>query len=39
MASALPVSIDRISRWAKLAESRCILLAPITAVINKQKSG
>jgi polysaccharide deacetylase 2 family uncharacterized protein YibQ len=32
-ASALPVSIDRIQRWAKAAESRGITLIPITAVV------
>jgi uncharacterized protein len=36
-ASALPVSIDRIARWAKTAESRGILLVPITAVAVKAK--
>ena len=33
LAGALPVSIDRIARWAKAAESRGILLVPITAVV------
>jgi polysaccharide deacetylase 2 family uncharacterized protein YibQ len=37
-ASALPVSIDRIARWAKAAESRGILLVPITAVVTKAGS-
>ena len=32
-AGALPVSIDRISRWIKAAESRGIQLVPITAVV------
>ena len=37
-ATALPVSIDRIKRWAKAAEARGILLVPISAVANKPKS-
>jgi polysaccharide deacetylase 2 family uncharacterized protein YibQ len=37
MASALPVSIDRIAKWAKAAEGRGILLVPISAVA-KQKT-
>jgi polysaccharide deacetylase 2 family uncharacterized protein YibQ len=38
VASALPVSIDRIAKWAKAAEGRGLLLVPITAVSNKAKS-
>jgi polysaccharide deacetylase 2 family uncharacterized protein YibQ len=38
MASALPVSIERIAKWAKAAESRGVLLVPISAVSNKAKS-
>ena len=38
MASALPVSVERIARWAKTAESRGVLLVPITAVVAKAKS-
>ena len=38
IASALPVSIERIARWAKAAESRGILLVPISAVAIKPKS-
>lgn len=34
-ASALPVTIDRIAAWAKAAESRGIVLVPITAVAAK----
>ena len=30
IASALPVSIDEIAKWAKAAESRGLLLVPIT---------
>ncbi len=32
MASALPVSIDRLAAWAKAAESRGLLLVPISAI-------
>jgi uncharacterized protein len=32
MASALPVSIERIANWAKTAEARGLLLVPISAV-------
>jgi len=38
MASALPVSIDRIGIWAKALESRGILLAPLTTAMLKSKS-
>ena len=38
VASALPVSIERIAKWAKAAESRGVLLVPITAAIAKAKS-
>jgi polysaccharide deacetylase 2 family uncharacterized protein YibQ len=38
VASALPVSIERIAKWAKAAESRGVLLVPITAVVAKAKS-
>src|SRR5262249_44819953 len=37
-AGALPVSIDRIVRWAKAAESRGVVLVPITAAVAKAKS-
>ena len=37
MASALPVSIDRIAKWAKSAAGRGLLLVPITAVSAKGK--
>ena len=37
IASALPVSIDHIAKWAKAAESRGLLLIPITAVAAKAK--
>ena len=35
IAGALPVAIERIAKWAKAAESRGILLVPISAVANK----
>jgi uncharacterized protein len=38
VASALPVSIERIAKWAKAAEARGVLLVPISAVSNKAKS-
>jgi polysaccharide deacetylase 2 family uncharacterized protein YibQ len=37
-ASALPASIERIAHWAKAAESRGIVLVPISAVALKPKS-
>jgi uncharacterized protein len=37
IASALPVSIAQIAKWAKSAESRGLLLVPITAVALKEK--
>jgi uncharacterized protein len=37
MSSALPVSIEHISKWARAAESRGLLLVPITAVAVKAK--
>jgi polysaccharide deacetylase 2 family uncharacterized protein YibQ len=37
-AGALPVSVDRISRWIKAAESRGIQLVPISAVVARAKS-
>jgi polysaccharide deacetylase 2 family uncharacterized protein YibQ len=38
VASAVPVSIERIAQWAKTAESRGIVLVPISAVAIKPKS-
>ena len=38
VASALPVSIDRIVRWAKGAEARGITLVPVTAAALKPRS-
>src|ERR1700761_1476388 len=37
IASALPVSIERIAKWAKAAAARGLLLVPITAVAMKRK--
>ena len=37
IASALPVSLEHIGKWAKAAESRGLLLVPITAVVMKEK--
>jgi polysaccharide deacetylase 2 family uncharacterized protein YibQ len=38
VASALPITIDRIARWAKAAEARGVQLVPITAVVAKTRS-
>jgi polysaccharide deacetylase 2 family uncharacterized protein YibQ len=38
MASALPVSIDRIATWAKALESRGVMLVPLTTAMLKSKS-
>ena len=38
VATALPVSIARIAKWAKTAESRGFLLVPISAAIAKPKT-
>ena len=37
-ASALPVTIDRVSQWIKSADARGITLVPISAVANRAKS-
>ena len=37
-AAALPVTIDRIAKWAKTVSSRGIVLLPITATVFKPKS-
>jgi polysaccharide deacetylase 2 family uncharacterized protein YibQ len=37
-ASALPISIDRISSWARVLEGRGILLVPLTTAMQKSKS-
>jgi polysaccharide deacetylase 2 family uncharacterized protein YibQ len=38
VASALPVAIDRIAKWAKALEGRGFTLVPISAVPNRPKS-
>ena len=38
MASALPVSIDRIGVWAKALEGRGVMLVPLTTAMLKSKS-
>jgi polysaccharide deacetylase 2 family uncharacterized protein YibQ len=38
VANALPVSIDRITHWAKTASGRGIVLVPVSAVAGKPKS-
>jgi polysaccharide deacetylase 2 family uncharacterized protein YibQ len=37
MSSALPVSIERIAKWAKAVEGRGLQLVPITAVALRPK--
>ena len=39
IAGALPVSIGRIAKWAKAAESRGFVLVPISAAVVKPKTG
>jgi polysaccharide deacetylase 2 family uncharacterized protein YibQ len=39
VASALPVSIERIGAWIKTLESRGIMLVPLTTAMLKSKSG
>lgn len=36
-ATALPISIERIARWAKAAESRGIHIVPVSAILPKAK--
>lgn len=38
VASALPVSIERIGQWARQLEGRGLMLAPLTTVMTKSKS-
>jgi uncharacterized protein len=38
MASALPVSVDRLAQWVKTIEQRGLLLVSITAIVAKPKS-
>jgi uncharacterized protein len=39
VASALPISIDRLAAWIKTLESRGIMLVPLTTAMLKSKSG
>jgi polysaccharide deacetylase 2 family uncharacterized protein YibQ len=39
VASALPISIDRIAVWSKALEGRGIMLVPLTTAMLKSKSG
>ena len=39
VASALPISIERISAWTRTLESRGIMLVPLTTAMLKSKSG
>ncbi len=36
-AGALPISIERIARWAKAAEARGVIVVPISAILARQK--
>ncbi len=38
IASALPISIERIGLWVKTLESRGIMLVPLTTTMLKSKS-
>jgi len=38
IASGLPVSIERIAKWAKTLDSRGIMLVPLTTAMAKSKS-
>ena len=39
IASALPISIERIGAWIKTLESHGIMLVPLTTAMLKSKSG
>ena len=39
IASALPISIERLGIWAKALESHGIMLVPLTTAMLKSKSG
>jgi uncharacterized protein len=39
VASALPISIDRLSAWTKTLDARGIMLVPLTTAMLKPKSG
>ena len=38
VASALPITIERITQWAKTAENRGFALVPVSAVVTKAKA-
>jgi polysaccharide deacetylase 2 family uncharacterized protein YibQ len=38
VASAQPVSIERLAQWSKALSSRGFALVPLTALVNKPKS-
>ena len=38
IASALPISIDRIAAWSKALDGRGIMLVPLTTAMLKSKS-
>jgi uncharacterized protein len=38
VASAMPVAVDRIAKWAKAAEGRGLLLVPISAIAAQRKA-
>jgi polysaccharide deacetylase 2 family uncharacterized protein YibQ len=38
VASAMPVAVDRIAKWAKAAEGRGLLLVPISAIAAQRKT-
>jgi hypothetical protein len=35
--AALPVTVDRISRWAKAAEARGVTLVPVSALVTSPR--
>ncbi|HUD85209.1 MAG TPA: divergent polysaccharide deacetylase family protein, partial [Xanthobacteraceae bacterium] len=39
VASALPISIERIAAWVRTLESHGIMLVPLTTAMLKSKSG
>jgi polysaccharide deacetylase 2 family uncharacterized protein YibQ len=39
VASALPISIERLAAWIKTLEGRGIMLVPLTTAMLKSKSG
>jgi hypothetical protein len=39
VASALPVTVERITQWAKAARARGVMLVPVSMVANRAKTG